>query len=276
MTEPTRYHRSVSQYKTLTGCGERYRLERLMKKVIPPSPSPWTALGVALHEAFCDWEKFDRDIDVCEYFLSYYDNYIDEQLEIQPDLSLWTIPPPGKDVNKAIKTYRERGLERDVPTYRDRCLEATWEIYRFEDGSKALELEFEVEFAGVPVKGAVDRVQWWPERGYASLEDLKSGNLDEFDRRQLGTYAYALKKVYDIPIRYGRYWFTKVDRPSEWWDMTRYTEEYLTDIYTSVDTTINKRLFLPNPGKQCELCQVKPWCRENGWMDADVISDSNK
>lgn len=238
-----------------------------MKAEVPPSPAPWTGLGIAVHQAFCDWEKFDREIDVCEYFEGYYDEYIEESLKLQPDLDLWTIPPNSKDTMKSIASYRKRGLERDVPTYRDRCLEAGWEIYRFDTGEKALELEYEIELDGIPIKGAVDRVQWWPERGYATIEDLKSGNLEEWDRRQLGVYAYALRTVYDIPIRWGRYWFTKTDQPSEWFDLRRYDKNYLISIFNDLDAIIDQRLLLPNPGEHCKLCDVRPWCRELGWEE---------
>lgn len=265
MTEK-KYSRSVSQLKALSSCGERFRLERLMRYDLPVTPSPWTGLGIALHEAFCDWEKFDRQIDVCEYFLKYYNAYIEDSLEKQPDLEYWVIPPGSKDVKKSIESYRNRGLTKDVPTYRDRCLEAEWEIYTFEDGTKALELEYEIVLNGVTVKGAVDRVQWWPD-GRATIEDLKSGNLEYWDQRQIGTYAYALREVYDIPVRWGRYWFTKTDQPSEWYDLARYDTDYLGELYSTLDKVVGQKLFLPNPGDHCKLCSVRPYCRENGWKE---------
>jgi putative RecB family exonuclease len=161
-------------------------------------------------------------------------------------------------------TYRNRGLERDVPQYLSRCLEAEWEIYRFDDGSQALELPYEITLGEVVVKGYIDRIQWWPERGYATLEDLKTGNLEKWDRRQLGTYSLAAGMEYGIEINHARYWFTKTDQPSDWFDMSRYDTEYLTKIYADVDRIIDQQLFLPNPGDHCTLCSVKPYCRELG------------
>lgn len=229
-------------------------------------PAPWTGLGLSIHEAFCQWEQTDREEDVLELFLSYYDAWVEKSLEQQPDMSWWVLPPPGKDVKKAIKTYRDRGLERDVPTYRDRCLEADWEIYTFEDGTKALELEFEYDFSGVTIRGYIDRVQWWPTRGYAAIEDLKSGNLEPYDTRQLKTYSFVASKLWDIPINYSRYWYTKTDQPSAWVDVRDLDklEEYLTESFRVTDELINNNLLLPSPGKQCDLCSVKPWCRELG------------
>lgn len=252
--------------KSVTSCGERFFLERLMRNYLPETPAPWTGLGLSLHDAFCDWEKSERQIDVVESFEYYYDKYIEESRVKQPDLSFWQIPPNSKDVEKAIKTYRTRGIERDVPTYRDRCLEADWEIYRFDDGSQALELPYEITLGDVVIKGFIDRIQWWPTRGFAGMEDLKSGNLEPFDKRQLGTYSLAAKLEYGIEIPYGRYWYTKTDQPSEWFDMSRYTEEYLTEVYRRADAMISQKLFLASPGDACKLCSVKPYCSENGWL----------
>lgn len=237
--------------------------------MLPESPAAWTALGLALHETFCEWEKADRQIDTCEYFLNSYDQYIAEFKERQPDLNLWQRPPRTNSTLKHIDSCRQRGIERDVPEYTQRCMEAEWEIYRFEDGTKALELEYEIELNGVAVKCVIDRIQWWPNRGYATIEDLKSGNVDdqEYDRRQLGLYAYAATTVDDIPLKYGRYWFTKVDRGSEWFDLSRYDYNYLSDTFVKLDSAINQKIFLPNPGKHCQMCQVQRFCPEQGNED---------
>lgn len=218
-----------------------------------------------MHETFCEWEKSDRQIDTCEYFEARYDAYIDEKMEEQPDLDLWQVPPGSKNTQNVINNYRKRGLERDVPEYTQRCLEAKWEVYRFPNGEKALELDFEVDLSSVTVKGSIDRIQWWPDKGYATIEDLKTGNLDddEWDRRQLGLYAYGARSL-GIPLKYGRYWFTKLDRGSEWFDLTKYDAEFLGKQYAQLDTAIGLRIFLPNPGKQCILCSVKDYCPEQG------------
>jgi len=241
-----------------------------MRRQLPETPAPWTGLGIALHDAFCEWEKSEREIDVLEYFEAAYDAYITLSRESQPDLSLWQIPPNSKDVEKAINTYRTRGLERDVPNYLQRCLEAAeeglWEIFRFDSGELALELPYEIDLDGIVVKGYIDRVQWWPGQRRAAIEDLKTGNIEKWDRRQLGTYAYAAFDIYGIEIPYGRYWFTKTDQPSEWFEMSRYTKEYLSKIYADLDNIISNKLFLPNPGDHCQLCSVKPYCRELGTL----------
>ncbi len=261
--------RSISQLKSLTRCPEAFRIERLHRKEIPERPGVWTALGVAVHEASLFWEMSDRTEDLSVAFETYFDAYIEDAREKQPDLSLWMVPPGSKDVEKSIKTYRERGLTRDIPNLKAFC-EGTeeepveWEIYKFDDGSKALELEFEIDFDGLVVKGAVDAVHYWPERDVATLTDWKSGNLEKWDARQLGAYSYALREQYGIEIKHGRYFFTKTNQTSDWFDLTRYDKTYLGDLFRSLDTIVNEGLFLPSPGDVCGICAVKPYCRELG------------
>ncbi len=49
--------------------------------------------------------------------------------------------------------------------------------------------------------------------------------------------------------------------------MGRYTREYLTDIYATLDKAIDNRIFLPKPGSQCDLCSVMDYCREKGGLE---------
>lgn len=253
----------MSQLKSFTRCGEAFRLEKICKA--PRTPAAWTVLGVVIHEVFVQWEISDRQIDVCEYFLSMYDRQIEEELERQPDKTLWQ-RPVKHTWDKSVEFYRERGANKDVPEYRQRCIEGQWQVLELPDGTKALELPFTLDFNGVEVRGALDRIQWWPEQKMAALEDLKTGSVDdEADARQLGVYALAAQEIYDIDLTNGRYWFTKLDRPSPWIDLRRYTREYLTEMFVTLDNAIDSGIYLPRPGKQCTNCGVKPYCREMGF-----------
>jgi len=253
--------------KAVTRCGEAFRLERRSFPNTPRRPAAWTVLGVALHEVFPAWEVSERKEDPLELFAASFDRILAEEQEKQPDDRMWMKAPNTKTVENDIRNYRKRGLERDVPQYHQRCLEADWEILRLPDDSRALELEFELELGEVTVRGALDRVQWWPGKKMASLEDLKSGSPDEeADTRQLGLYSLAAAECYGLDISHGRYWYTKLDRPGDWVDLSRYTREYLTEQYETLDRIIDGGLLVPNPGKHCSLCGSKPWCSELGWL----------
>ncbi len=268
--EVKRYSRSVSQLKQLTRCGEQFRLSRLVRPRLPRTSAAWSVAGSAFHEVFQEWEASGRSFSPVDKFGEVYDRLIAEEQERQPDEQYWMKPPRTKTVEASIKNYRERFLTKDVPLYWKRCLEANWEILRLPDDSLALELEFEITLGDVVVKGAIDRVQWWPEHGYAAIEDLKTGSPDdEEDVRQLGLYRLAAEEVYDIDLKFGRYWYTKLDRPSSHWvDLSKYSREYLTDQYRILDRMISEKLLLPSPGKQCGMCDVRKWCSELGWEKA--------
>lgn len=261
--EKKRYTRSSSQLKAITRCSWAYYLSRFKK--VPEPPAAWTALGVALHEAFQEWEEADRSFDVVDRFAQQFDAYIAEFKQKEPDVDKWQMPPGTKSGKKCIERYRTRGIEKDVPSYRDRCLEAEWQILRLEDGRKALELPFEIQLGDVSVRGAIDNIKEWPG-SLIGLEDVKTGNIEgnAEDTRQLALYRVAAKEVYGLDIKYARYFFTKVDRAGEWMDLTSFDKDYLTEQYRVVDEVISNKLFLPNPGKQCGLCGVRDFCREAG------------
>lgn len=267
MTEqPVKRSRSVSQWKSLTTCGERYRLERMHRKDLPTRPAAWTIGGSAFHEAVMDWEKGRRRDDLAELFVKHYDRMVEEEKVKQPNLKLWMKPPRTKETETDIKNYRKRFLEKDIPNYLKRMEEAEWEIAELPSGELALELEFEMQFGEVTVRGALDRIQWWPKLNANAMEDLKTGSPDsDDDHRQLGLYRIAAAEVYDIDLVWGRYWYTKLDRPSDSWvDLSRYTREYFEEEFAKVDAIIANNLFLANPGKSCGICSVRPWCRELG------------
>src|SRR5690606_39655482 len=114
---------------------------------------------------------------------------------------------------------------------------------------------------------AIGRIRWSAKRGMVAVEATKSGSpKQENVARHLGIFRFEQKAAYDIDLTHGRYWFTKVDRGSNWVDLTRYTRERLTEDYQKVDRIIQEDLLLPNPGENCTLCDVKPWCREMGWL----------
>lgn len=267
-SEPRKYSRSVSQWKGLVKCGAAFELERLHRSEVPRRPAAWSISGSAFHEALLDWEKSERTIDLAESFEAHYDRMVQQELEKQPNLDLWMKPPRTKSVEQDIKNYRKRFLERDVPNYEAQCRVDEWEILRLDDGQLAIELGFEIDLDGITVRGAVDRIQWWPTKGHAAIEDTKTGSPDnhEHDHRQLGLYGLAMEMQYGINLAYGRYWFTKVDRGSAWVNLDRYTYEYLSAEIKKVDQMVQQGLFLANPGKHCELCPVQPYCPEKGWL----------
>jgi putative RecB family exonuclease len=253
------YTRSISQLKSFTRCGEAFYLERFKRSEVPRRPAAWTILGIALHDAVMEWEKSERQIDVLGYFYSKYDALVAEERDKQPDEDYWFLPPNTKTVSSSITNYRKRGAD-NLSTYISRCREAPWEV-------SCLEREFEIQLAGITVRGGVDRILFYPSDESYLVEDLKSGSpKDEEDIRQLAFYAFVARELWDIPVTEGRYWFTKLDRPSETVNLERFDRRYWEEQFDKLDRSISQELFLPSPGAQCGLCAVKPWCSAMGWL----------
>jgi CRISPR/Cas system-associated exonuclease Cas4 (RecB family) len=124
----------------------------------------------------------------------------------------------------------------------------------------------EIDLDGVTVRGFLDSVKWWPSLGVPVIEDLKTGSPDEdADTRQLDIYALAAREQYGIDVQYARYWYTKLDRRGEWHRMDK-PRDQIVEEYRRLDQIIQQKLFLPNPGKICGICEVKPWCPIQGWL----------
>lgn len=264
MTERV-YNRSLSQLKLFTNCGEQYRLQRVVRPRIPETPAAWTALGNALHEAYLVWEQSGRSLVLADVAERFFEQHIQGLTDKVPDYNLWMVTPRVRSVERDIDNHRGKIVEQAVKLEIS-TRGAPWQIWDLPDHGPAVEVPFEVNLGGVPVFGAIDRICEWPD-GTLVAEDLKTGNKEnsEEDNRQLGLYGYVVRTFWEAVVEKGRYWYTKLDAPGGWVDLSRYTESYLTDQYTKLDLAIRERIFLANPSqKRCKMCGVRKFCREMG------------
>jgi len=255
------HRRSVSQLNTFTKCGEMYRLERTLTPRTPQRPAAWTAVGSAFHVAYEIYERSGRQFNLDTLFYQHYNEEIEKLQAQQPDQKWWFKTPNVKTVDRDIELRLEHGVKQAV-AYQHHCEDSEWEILRLPDGRLALELEFTLAFGDVSVLGYIDKVEHWPTQDVAT--DIKTGAKGNVSNRQLGLYGLALRELYGVDIHWGQYWYTKLGYGGGYESLNRYTRDYLHDQYTKLDFSINNNLFLANPGSQCGLCSVKPWCREMG------------
>jgi len=264
VTDDKRYTRSVSQLKSYTRCGQAYFLERMVRPRLPEAPAAWTALGSAFHAAYEGWELTSRQQPLADWFDRAYEMEISKLKERQPDLSQWLKRPNVRTVERDIELYAEIG-RKQAEAYQEHCEEAGWVLYELPNGLPALEVSFEINLGGVPVRGTIDSILEWPD-GRVTVRDLKTGNVEE-DNRQLGLYRHVAIEQFGLDLRWGEFWYTKRGVSGGWVDLTRYTKEYLTEVYEALDRGIDNRVFLARPGSHCEMCGVKPYCPEKGWLD---------
>jgi hypothetical protein len=186
--------------------------------------------------------------------------------EEQPDLRMW-MKPPRSTIENDIKNRRKAGAKM-MTNYVEDALAGEWEVCTLPmlDDQSAVETDFELQLGDVTVVGSIDLILWWPEQQTYTVRDLKTGNREKREY-QLGVYTLAARELFDLDISYGEYWYAKDRGSSGFLPMGRYTREYLTDIYATLDKAIDNRIFLPKPGAQCDLCPVMDYCREKGGME---------
>jgi hypothetical protein len=245
----------VSQLKQFRRCGEAYRLER-MSKDRKWVPAAWTIKGIAFHSAYDYWEGNGRPagIRLGQLFAEHYDQEVEEAKEQQPDLDQWRKTPNVQTTQRDIDLRRRDGIvQADV--YQKHCEIALWRPIK-------IEWAFKIRFGTVEVWGAIDALLRWPD-GSVTVRDIKTGNREQ-DYTQLGVYKVVAQEQLNHDIRWGEFWYTK-DGANHEVKLERYTRPYLTDQFESLDLAINTKIFLANPGKQCDMCDVRPDCREMGW-----------
>lgn len=271
MTDDPRRARSVSQLKSYTGCGMRYKLERLEKK--PSPPAAWTIRGIAVHGVAEDWEKSERTADPEQLYEHHWAKALEEQQNKYPDLDSWIKTPRVKSTERDLELRFQDGLDQlvgnaKVPGYIPQALAdaGQWQPHRLPDGTLAVELKIKIDFGDSSdffVIGYVDLVKEW-SNGLLSVADFKTGGDSGEDYRQLGTYREGLRQTYGIDVRQGELIYPKLGRTSGWVDLSRYDADYLRPVYEQLDQGIEAGIFLANPDKEkCNLfCSVKQFCPE--------------
>lgn len=271
MTNEPLQHRSHSQYDTYTQCGERYRLQKIVQPRPPERPAAWLAHGNAFHETYEKWELSQRTIDFLDTYSEIYDRIIAELREVQPDFNLWLKPFRVRKVAEHIATQKERGFEQ-IEIFLELINGPGWEPWIHEEsGAPGVEVPFDIMLGSVRVIGSIDFVR--EHESGISVLDFKTGNRVE-KYSQLGLYGLVMKEEFDLEITHGEYFYSKDCTLSKPIDLSRYTREYLTEIYQTLERGIQNEVFLPNPGTNCGLCSVSEFCREVGGKPIPLDFDS--
>lgn len=264
-------HRSVSQLTAYSGCGERYRLERIAK--VPQRPAGWTVQGHATHEAIEAWEK-DREtslVDLEDLYITSYRNGANALVEKWPEEGHWLTGGRKKGFED-LSEREDRGWSQvlEYITWA-RSQEHLWEVID-------TEREFLQWFGDVPVRGFIDQIVQWKD-GTIEPRDLKSGTRTPATAVQLITYAAVIERVLETKVRGVA--FVKLANPSGRTEKTRETQylpvdlseepayinpDYLDQFFRDADRGITSQVFLPNADEGCErICSVSQFCRDKGW-----------
>jgi putative RecB family exonuclease len=252
-------HRSVSQLKLYERCPYAYKLSRIDK--VGQRPAAWLAQGSAVHEAAEAWERSGRTLTLEEtqdVFRQSYAQHINEACEETPDLTAWFASGPyGGEAD--IERRYQIGLEQ-VAKYIDWATNTPHEvIWIAPDGTPGIELGFDIDLDGVPVRGFIDAII--ETDAGVSVRDHKTGNQpgDEF---QLAVYAVALAQKFDITQPgSGDYWMGKTGKPTKPYDLTGWTREEVAAKFKELEENIQAGRFDPDPEpSKCRFCDVAWAC----------------
>jgi putative RecB family exonuclease len=225
-------------------------------------PAAWLAQGTAFHETIRAWEESGRSelFNPEKIFYRFYDFEIHNMKAIEPDLKKW-LKAFTKGTEQDISERRERG-KNQVLAYVEYCKQNPFDVKAIDDYTLGIEVEFEISLNGIPVKGAIDLIT---DEGYnkVGVVDAKTGNR-ESSNVQLGIYKVAVEKIFGWKVSKAGFYYAKDSKlvTLTGRDLARYTEDYVTELISSLDRGIQNKVFLPNAGSHCTMCPVKKYCRE--------------
>jgi len=269
---------SYSQANSISTCGWRYALERLIG--VPSQPS-WAAVaGNGVHTATEWWDEWTvagewvKDRAVIEkLFNDAFDKHIAERLEHQPEFPTSTWRASGRASkqwpNKEDEAWwRANGPAQVMSWVTWRTNNSQWELAPVGD-SNGIEIAVKAELGGVVVRGYIDRLF---HRGGVDLlcVDLKSGARVPDSTDQLGTYKRLLEETYDVTPSHGCYWMSRTGGTTEMVDLSVYTKERVDYTYAATRKMQTEGLFLPKQSNMCSGCSVRDACFAVGGKDSDL------
>lgn len=254
---------SHSSLQTYTGCGERWRLEKMFQ--VPSKSWYSTVAGSAVHE-------ITEHLDLQQIGL--YDGRIPSFQEVF-DREIATAEEKGQLLRVSGKKLLKAGMgggpnKKDyawwlefgpqmIEAWTDWKAEMDWSLAVMPDGSPGIEIDLSAPMAGRPFKGFIDRL-YITGLGELVIVDLKSGNKPDNDL-QLGEYRVGLYRQHGLLADWGAYWMGTTGQLTQLKDLTKYTEGFIDHLYEMAWRGIEAGVFLPSLGSQCvSLCGVSDYC----------------
>jgi len=251
-------HRSVSQIKLYERCPQAYKLSRIDK--VWQRPAAWLAQGSAVHEAAEAYERSGRTMtveDAQEVFRESYASHIGEACEVTPNFQAWFASGPyhGElDIERRFQIGLDQ-VVKYIDWYNSHPTEVIWIA---PDGTPGIELGFDINLDGVPIRGFIDAVI--SSQGVTVVRDNKTGNHpgDDF---QLAVYAIALAESYGTRPLWGDYWMGRTGKPTLPLMLNEWTREKVSAKFRELEDNIQAGNFEATPeASKCRFCDVAWAC----------------
>jgi len=267
-------HASYSSLSTFLDCGERYRLQKVVK--ITEIPAWFFVGGSAVHAAT---EEYDRGsvLSAEELFIKHFEKEVAER-KAHSDV-------PEEDWSaggKATKAWPERqnrawwvangpAMVQDWMDWRARC---GWQLWSpTEDPNAGIELAMMVTLGDIPVKMFVDRV-FITGDGQLVVTDIKSGSSEPESATQLGLYACGLELTFGLRPQLGGYWMARKKGGGDMgqvYDLEHLTPALMGRWISDWNRARRAGIFIPHPTRWCRTCGVRDYCAAVGGKKAGEV-----
>lgn len=263
-------HVSHSQMTQWLRCGKAYELNRI--KQAPRVPAVWTAAGVALHEVIDQINRASVSGDSIDIRMEWNLAYGATLEKVEEDTGI-----AREHWKRAGRQSKEKpnkedsiwwGIEgaRQLIVYQHWLQTSGHHVYTTDEAVYS-EFETTATFGDVTVKGFLDAVMVDPN-GEPYVMDAKSGTRVPSNVMQLGLYAAALRLNGGPDISKGAFFMTRTGELTDFYDLSKYTDEYFIPIFKGLKMGIDNGIFIPNPGEACFTCDVAEACYTRGGIDA--------
>jgi hypothetical protein len=258
-------HASYSSVTSWSECGLKYKLTRL--DGFAEQPAWWSVGGSAVHQATEWWDiGAHQELDTEGLFGQALTDQVAKECKFSDT-------PPSE-------WRSSRGQDRDwwmdngpgmVQAWIDWREQTAWQILEIDnpDGDPLMgepsllgvELPFEIELGGMPVKGYIDRVFVTPA-GETVIVDLKTGARKPASPLQLGFYRAAVMEQYGVTADLGGYFMNR-KKPGEQFvveGLAQYTPDYVGQFVSGFKQAREVGLYLPHVTALCKSCGVARHC----------------
>lgn len=258
MTLPRMSH---SRYEQFARCGEEYRLTRIER--VPKTPSIYAIAGTVFHS----WtDYYDTtplpDVDHKDWWFGSLEMaVITAQDESGYALREWDNPSRKADANQsAFEGFRDVIGPDMISKYIEWRKNSAWSIAGNPAGLQVgIELELEYQLGDVKGVAKVDRVFRIPETGELVAIDTKTWSRKRVTA-QLPTYLVALRQN-GWDVRSAGYYSARKGEVTDLKDYKYWDENRLAALHQQAAHMIDQGWFLPAPGEQCRMCDVRRFCQ---------------
>ena len=268
--DPVTERLSYSQLNSWAGCGERYRLERIVQ--VPQRPA-WNLIGGStVHELTEQHDLSRLGVDT----VSYTFDEVFERRTVEAEQNSGFDRTEFRSSGRASKDWPNKEdntwWAANGPAMVNRWVtfvnNVPWDIWVTPDGKPAVELDFLLPLfpdgTGEPtveVKGFIDRVMV-DRDGNLIVVDVKTGASKQPTARQLGVYRVGLLHRFGVEAAFGSFWDARSGSASPLVSLANYDLARVTWQYEQVRRARALNIYIPNPGPLCGSCSVNESCYE--------------